>query len=327
MRRRAFITLFAAAATSSMAWPPALHAQQATIGWIDSGSREQFADRVAGFHRGLAEMGFAPGRNLVIEERWAQGQYERLPAFAAELVQRRITVLAATGAVNSSQAAIRVAGTVPVVSANGGDPVKLGLVASLNRPGGNATGVSFFIGGLGAKRLKMMRVLVPTAKTVGIIANPSNPVTGPEVTDMRAGSRQLGLEAVVFNVSSDPELEAAFAGVAQQQLRALLVNTDSFLSSRRDRIAAWVARQAIPTIYAQGEFTRAGGLMSYGTNLADGYRQAGVYVGRVLKGAKPDELPVLLPTKFETIINLKTAKMLGIEIPPTLLAQADEVIE
>jgi putative tryptophan/tyrosine transport system substrate-binding protein len=316
MRRREFITLVGGAMAASAAWPPALRAQQATIGWIDSGSREQFADRVAGFHRGLAEMGFAPGRNLIIEERWAQGQYERLPAFAAELVQRGITVLAATGAVNSSQAAIRVAGTVPVVFANGGDPVKLGLVASLNRPGGNATGVSFFIGGLGAKRLEMMRVLVPTAKTVGIIANPSNPVTGPEVADMQAASRQLGLEAVVFNVSSDPELEAAFAGVAQQQLRALLVNTDSFLSSRRDRIAAWVARQAIPTIYAQGEFTRAGGLMSYGTNLADGYRQAGVYVGRVLKGAKPDELPVLLPTKFETIINLKTAKMLGIEIPP-----------
>jgi putative ABC transport system substrate-binding protein len=294
------------------------------IGWIDSGTRAQFAQRVM---RGLEAQDFVVGQNIAVEERWAEGRYERLPAMAAELVERNVAVLAATGAVNATRAAIQATQKVPVVFANGGDPVALGLVPSLNKPGGNATGVSFFLGGLGAKRLEMSRALVPSATTVAVLANPANPVAAPELADIQMAGRSLGVGVVVLNASTDAEIDAGFALIAQQQVRALLVNTDSFLSSRRDRIVAAAARQAVPAIYAQSEFLSAGGLMSYGTNIADGYRQAGNYVGRILKGAKPSELPVLLPTKFELVINLKTAKTLGLEVPSGLLTSADEVIE
>jgi putative ABC transport system substrate-binding protein len=327
MKRREFITLLGGAAVGP---PLAARAQQPAmpvIGWIDSGTRALFAQRVAGFTRGLAAQDFVVGQNVTVEERWAEGQYERLPAMAAELVGRNVAVLAATGAVNATKAAIQATKTIPVVFANGGDPVALGLVPSLNRPGGNATGVSFFLGGLGAKRLEMMRTLAPSAATVAVLANPANPVAAPELADIEAAGRSLGLKVIVLNASTDAEIDAGFALIAQQQVPALLVNTDSFLSSRRERIVAAAARQSIPAIYAQREFLPAGGLMSYGTSIADGYRQAGVYVGRILKGAKPSELPVLLPTKFELVINLKTAKTLGIEIPAGLMTSADEVIE
>lgn len=327
MKRREFIRGigFAAVAASSRA----AIAQKAVpvVGWIDSGTRALFAERVAGFTRGLASQDFVVGQNVAVEERWAEGRYEQLPAMAAELVQKNVAVLAATGAVNATKAAIQSTKTIPVVFANGGDPVALGLVPSLNQPGGNATGVSFFLGGLGAKRLEMMRTLAPGATTVAVLANPANPVAAPEVADIEAAGRALGLKVIVLNAGTDAEIDAGFALIAQQQVPALLVNTDSFLSSRRDRITAAVARQAIPAVYSQREFLPAGGLMSYGTSIADGYRQAGVYVGRILKGAKPSELPVLLPTKFELVINLKTAKTLGIEIPPGLMTSADEVIE
>jgi putative ABC transport system substrate-binding protein len=297
------------------------------IGWIDSGTRAQFAQRVAGFMRGLASQDFVVGQNVSLEERWAEGRYERLPEMAAELVGRNVAVLVATGAVNATQAALQATKTVPVVFANGGDPVALGLVPSLNRPGGNATGVSFFLGGLGAKRMEMMRALAPGATAVAVLANPANPVAAPEVADIEAAGRALGLKIIVLNAGTDAEIDAGFALIAQQQVPALLVNTDSFLSSRRERIVAAAARQAIPAIYAQREFLPGGGLMSYGTSIADGYSQAGIYAARILKGAKPSELPVLLPTKFELVINLKTARALGLEMPPGLITSADEVIE
>jgi putative ABC transport system substrate-binding protein len=327
MKRREFIVLVGGAAAT---WPLAAQAQKPSmpvIGWIDSGTRAQFAQRVAGFMRGLEAQDFVVGQNIAVEERWAEGRYERLPAMAAELVERNVAVLAATGAVNATRAAIQATQKVPVVFANGGDPVALGLVPSLNKPGGNATGVSFFLGGLGAKRLEMSRALVPSATTVAVLANPANPVAAPELADIQMAGRSLGVGVVVLNASTDAEIDAGFALIAQQQVRALLVNTDSFLSSRRDRIVAAAARLAVPAIYAQSEFLSAGGLMSYGTNIADGYRQAGNYAGRILKGAKPSELPVLLPTKFELVINLKTARTLGLEVPPGLMTSADEVIE
>jgi len=327
MQRREFLGALGGAAA---AWPLGARAQQPAmpvIGWLDTGARNQFADRVTAFQRGLGEHGFVNGKNIVIEERWAEGHYDRLPALAAELVQRRVTVLAATGAVNATVAAINATKTLPVVFGNGADPVKLGFVSSLNKPGGNATGVSFFIGELGAKRLEMMRAVAPTAGTVAVLANPNNTVSRPELTDIQAASQKLGLQILVLDGGTDAEIDASFAKMAQQGVRALLVNTDSFLSSRRDRIVALAASQAVPAIYAQREFPAAGGLMSYGTNLSDGYRLAGTYVGRILKGEKPADLPVLLPTKFELVLNLKTAKALGLTLPPSLLGSADEVIE
>lgn len=327
MKRREFIGAIAGAAMVASGAARAQTGNTPVIGWIDTGARAQFADRVAGFLRGLAEAGFVDGQNLRIEDRWAEGQYDRLPGLAADLVQRRVSVLVATGAVNATRAAIEATRDIPVVFANGGDPVKLGLVTSLNRPGGNATGVSFFIGGLGAKRVELARSLMPEADTVAVLANPNNPVAGPEVTDIQAAGRSLGLNIAVFNASNDAEIDAGFAAIAERQIKVLLVNTDSFLSSRRARIVEKAAVQKLPAVYAQREFTVAGGLLSYGTNLAEGYRQAGVYAGLILKGKKPADLPILLPTKFEMVINLKTAAAQSLTIPPALLAGADEVME
>jgi putative ABC transport system substrate-binding protein len=327
MKRREFMTLLGGASV----WPLAARAQQGAgtpvIGWIDSGARAQFGQRVAGFTAGLASQGFVPGQNVIIEERWAEGRYERLPVMAAELVKRGVAVLAATGAVNATKAAIEATNKIPVVFANGGDPVALGIVPSLSRPGRNATGVSFFLGGLGAKRLEIMRTLVPGVTRVAVLANPANPVAAPELDDIHAAGVALGVELLVLKAGTDAEIETAFAAIAQRQVRALLVNTDSFLSSRRERIVTAIAGLAIPAVYSQREFLSAGGLMSYGTNIADGYRQAGIYVGRILKGAKPSELPVVLPAKFELVINLKTARTLGLEVPAGLMTSADEVIE
>jgi putative ABC transport system substrate-binding protein len=323
MRRRDLLAILATAAL-----PRAAHAQAVPlIGFVDSGAPGQFPDRLAGFRRGLAEIGFEEGRNLAVEYRWAEGKYDRLPALAAELAARPIAVLVATGAVNVTQAALAAAKTIPVVFANGGDPLKLGLVDSLSRPGGNATGVSFFIGTLGPKRVALLRELAPDAKQVGIIANPANPVTADEVREMQAAAQGLGMQASVLNVSTDADIEAAFAAVARERLTGLLVNTDSFLSSRRRSIVDLATKARLPTVYAHREFSAAGGLLSYGTDLADGYRQAGIYAGRVLRGVKPADLPVLLPTKFELVVNLKAAAALGIELPTRILSQADEVIE
>lgn len=245
LKRREFLGLIAGATAMGSRAARAQSSDMPVIGWMDTGARAQFADRVAGFMRGLAENGFVDGQNIRIEYRWAEGQYDRLPTMAADLVQRRVAVLVATGAVNATKAAIDASKTIPVVFANGGDPVKLGLVQSLNRPGGNATGVSFFIGGLGAKRVELARTLVPAVERIAVLANPNNPVAAPELTDIQAAGTSLGVNIVVLNASTDAEIDSGFALMAQKQSRALLVNTDSFLSSRRAAIAQKAAAQKI----------------------------------------------------------------------------------
>jgi putative ABC transport system substrate-binding protein len=325
MRRRDFITLLGGTA----AWPLAAGAQPSlpVIGFLDSGSSAAFADRVAAFRRGLADTGHNEGKNVAIAYRWAEGQYDRLPALAADLVRSQMAVIAATGSPNSAQAAIAATATTPIVFANGGDPVTLGLVRSLNRPGGNATGVSIFQSALGPKRLQMLHELVPTAAVIAVLVNPTNPITEPDIREMRAAAGTIGVRIRILNASSQRDLDAAFANLAQQRADALVVNNDGFLSSRRDQIVTLAAQRAVPAIYHSRDYVAAGGLVSYGADVLDSYRQVGVYVGRILKGVRPAELPVMLPTKFELVINLKTAKSLGLAVPPTLLAIADEVIE
>jgi putative ABC transport system substrate-binding protein len=296
------------------------------IGFLNGGSPEGLAPSVAGFRQGLAEAGYVDGRNVAIEFHWADGQYERQPAMAAALVQRRMTVIAAnsTGAV----AAKALTTTIPIVFTTGTDPVQLGLVASLNRPGGNVTGVFQLAGMLGSKRLELLRELVPGAGSVAILLNPRYTNTPEQLSDLQMAARLLGQQVHAVYASNEAEIDAAFATLAQVRPGALLVGTDSlFSTSRRDQLVALAARHRIAAMYEYRDFAAAGGLMSYGASLVDSYRQAGVYVGRILKGTRPADLPVLQPTRFEFVINLKTAKALGLDVPPKLLALTDEVIE
>jgi putative ABC transport system substrate-binding protein len=326
MRRREFITLLGGAAM----WPLAARAQQPTIpviGFLSARSPGETASAVKAFHQGLDETGYVEGKNVTIEYRWAEGQYDRLPALAAELVRRQVSVIAATGGDPSPLAARAATATIPIVFTIGGDPVEAGLVTSLNRPGGNITGATYMFVEMGAKRLDLARQLVPNATTVAMLVNPNFPLASAEVRNMLAAGRSRAIEIIVLNASSESQIETAFGTVAQQRPDALVLGTDSFFVGQRDQLARLAARHAVPAIFFLREFVAAGGLMSYGPDIPFGYRQAGVYTGRILHGAKPATLPVLQPTRFALSFNLKTAKTLGLEIPPNLLALADDVIE
>jgi putative ABC transport system substrate-binding protein len=326
LKRREFLPLLGGAA----AWPVVVRAQQAAmpvIGWLSAGSPGSAPHLVDGFYRGLAENGYAEGRNVVTENRWAEGQYDRLPALAADLVRRQVAVIFAgsiAGAVFAAKAATK---TIPIVFVSGDDPIKVGLVTSLNRPGGNVTGTTFFNFALESKRLEMLHKLVPAAALVAVLVNPNFSEIKKQLEDIESAARAVGMPITILEGGSEREINAAFKALVEQRANALLVASDPFLFSRRNQLMALASYHALPTVYSDRVYVEAGGLMSYGTSPRDAYRQAGVYVGQILKGAKPADLPVLQPTKFELVINLKTAKALGLDVPPTLLALADEVIE
>ena len=327
MRRRDFITLLGSAAA---AWPLTARAQQPTmpvVGFLNQGSPKSDANFAAIFRKALRELGYVEGQNVAIEYRWAEGRYDQLPELATELVRRKVSVIAAAYAA-ATLAAKAATSVIPIVFLTGTDPVRSGLVPSLNRPGGNVTGVAIFNVLTGAKRLGLLHDLLPAARTFAVLMNPANPlVSEPYLKDVQTAARTLGLQIVVLPASTDREIDNGFATLVDQRIEALMVATDAFLSSRQDHILALAARHAIPAIYDRRETVVAGGLMSYGTDFADTYRQHGVYVARILKGEKPADLPVQQPTKFMFVLNLKTAKTLGVTIPPDVLSIADEVIE
>ena len=325
MKRREFITLLGGAAAT---WPLATRAQQTmpVIGYLSARSPEDTTHLVAAFRRGLVEDGYVEGQNVAIQYRWALGQVDRLPALAAELAGRSVAILVATGGESAALAAKAATSTIPIVFSTG-DPVKAGLVASYNRPGGNATGINLLTQTLEPKRLGLLHELVPQAATIGFLLNPNFPSAEDQSKDMQEAARAIGLHIHVLRANTDREIEAAFETVAQDRIGALAVGASPFFDTRRNTLVALAARHAVPTMYHFREFAAAGGLMSYGIDPVDAYRQVGVYAGRILKGAKPADLPVLQPTKFEFVINLKTAKALSLEIPARLLSFVDEVIE
>jgi putative tryptophan/tyrosine transport system substrate-binding protein len=325
MKRREFISLLGGAA----AWPLAARGQQSAmpvIGYLSARSPEDTTHLVAAFGRGLVENGYVEGQNVAIQYRWALGQVDRLPALAAELAGRSVAILVATGGESAALAAKAATSTIPIVFSTG-DPVKAGLVASYNRPGGNATGINLLTQTLEPKRLGLLHELVPQAATIGFLLNPDFPSAEEQSKDMQEAARAIGLQIHVLRANTDREIEAAFETVAQHRIAALAVAASPFFDTRRDTLVALAARHAVPTMYHFREFAAAGGLMSYGIDPIDAYRQVGVYAGRILKGAKPADLPVLQPTKFEFVINLKAAKALSLEIPARLLSFVDEVIE
>ena len=331
MKRREFITLLGGAAASSAAWPFATRAQQPTmpvIGLLGSTSAQGFAAHVAAFRLGLQEAGYREGQNTAIEYRWANDQYDRLPALAAELVHRQVAVIAVIGGLLPALAAKAATTRIPIVCATSGDPVQLGLVASQSKPGGNLTGATTLNVQVASKRLELLHEMVPTATIIALLVNPTNPAFAESLSrDVQAAARALALQIHVLHASTERDFETVFATLVQLRAGALVIGPDTFFTARSEQLAALTVRHAVPTIYQNREFAAAGGLMSYGGSFPDLYRQAGVYTGRILKGDKPSDLPVVQSTKVELIINLKTAKMLGLSVPPTLLARADEVIE
>jgi ABC-type uncharacterized transport system substrate-binding protein len=325
MRRREFITLLSGAA----AWPMAVHAQQSmpVIGYLNGASAAEFPHLVAGFRKGLSETGYAEGRNVTIEYRYADGQYDRLPALAADLVGRKVSVVVATAGTPTIRAAKAATSTIPIVFVIGGDPVKFGFVASLSRPGGNITGMTLFGIELAAKRLGLLLELVPAATIIGVLANPNNPITEPQISDLQAAAHTLGRQLLVLKASAEIDFAVVSAAIDQQHIDALVVAADPFFDDRRAQIVSVAARQKVPACYVRHEFVREGGLMSYGADVPEAFRQAGIYTGRILKGEKPADLPVMQPSKFKLAINLRAAKALGLTLPSMLLARADEVIE
>jgi putative tryptophan/tyrosine transport system substrate-binding protein len=327
MQRREFITAIAGAAA---AWPLTLRAQQQAmpvVGLLSSRSPAEAASDLAAFRHGLGQTGYFEGKNVTIEYRWAEGHYDRLPAMAAELVARQVAAIAAVGGEPSGLAAKAATATIPIVCTLGGDAVAAGLVDHLNRPGGNITGVTIMGLEMGPKRVELAHQLVPNGTALATLINSKFPLTLAEAHDMQAAAHALDLQLTVLDASTEGEIDAVFASLARQKVDALLINTDPFLFGQREQIVQLAARYKIPTLYFLREFVDAGGLMSYGPNINNGYRQAGIYVGRILKGEKVSELPIVQPTKFDLVINLRTANALGLEIPTNLLVRADEVIE
>ena len=328
MRRREFIALLGGAAA---AWPLAARAQQAgmpVIGFLDSRSLDALTDRLRGFRQGLKDTGYVGGENVAIEYRWAENQFDRLPVLAAELVRRQVAVIVTSGGATAASAAKAATTTIPIVFTVVEDPVRLGLVASLARPGGNLTGINFLSGELTAKRLELLRALVPAATRVAVLVNPANARnTETTLRDVEPAARAMGQQIQVLNASTSREIDTAFATIVRERPDALFVGGDAFFSARRVQLALLAGRHGVPAIYSDREYADAGGLMTYGSNIVDVYRQVGVYAGRILKGAKPADLPVVQSSKFELVINHQTARMLGLTVPPSLLATADEVIE
>jgi putative ABC transport system substrate-binding protein len=326
MRRREFIRLIGGA---GIAWPLTARAQQPmpVVGFLNAASPGPLRAQVASFLGGLKESGYVEGQNVAIEYRWAEGQYDRLPALVADLVRRQVGVIVSGGGASAALAAKAATTIIPIVFSAGGDPVGLGLVASLNRPGGNITGVFQFSSGLEAKRLSLLHEMVPKATSVAVLNNPNFADAENQLRDVQEAATRLGLQLVVVRANTESDFDAAFSTIVGQRTGALLVCASPFFNVRREQLVVLAARHAMPAIFEWRDFVAAGGLMSYGTSLADAYRQVGVYAGQILRGAKPGDLPVVQSTKFELVINLSTAKALGIEVPPTLLARADEVIE
>ena len=325
MRRREFITFLGGAAA---AWPSGARAQQAAmpvIGFLNAQSSDTIANRLRAFRQGLKDAGYVEGENVTIEYRWAEGRYEQLPAQAADLVRRQVAVIVANGP--AAAVAKAATTTIPIVFLVSQDPVRLGLVNSLARPGGNATGINFFVGELMGKQLSLLRELLPGALRIAVLINPRYAASASATADVESAAHAMGLQARILNASHSREIIDAFTTIARDHHEALLVGPDPYFVQRRTQLVTLAARHAIPTSYNVRDFVEAGGLMSYGTNTVDAYRQVGVYAGRILKGTKPADLPVVQASKFELVINLATAMMLGLEVPPTLLARADEVIE
>jgi len=327
MRRRAF---FAALGGAALAWPMAAHPQRKAmpvIGWLSGAAAAGYVPFLAAFREGLKETGYVEGQNVAIEYRWADGNYDRLPALAAELVALKVDLIAASGGDASSRAAKDATSTIPIVFNSGDDPVATGLVTSLARPGGNLTGISFLVVELHPKRLELLSDLVPQARVIGLLVNPDSPQTERVLRGMQEAARAKGIQLLVVKASTASEIDAAFAALSQQAPGALVVQADPFFNSRRDQLVALAARYAVPAIYEGRQFAMAGGLISYGASLTAVYRQLGIYAGKILQGAKPADLPVQQPTAFDLVINLKTAEALGLTIPRTMLDLANEVIE